>query len=364
MANVPGLSAAAAKYGIPQSLAEALVRQESGGNANARSPVGAIGYTQLMPATAKSLGVDPNDPMQNLEGGFKYLKQQYDHFGDWSLALAAYNAGPGAVSKYGGIPPYQETQNYVKSIMSMAKAAGGILQQQGAAPPAPGRAPIAGLPTVAPGGTPPLPSSLQSILQNAAPSPLAVNLMAPLGGMASKAAQAAQAPIPLPMQPAATPDAAPGMSQPLPKPGDAYTVPTVPVAGATHGGTVPMIVGGDIKAKYPNLQVQSEVDWQHINPRLLGILQKQAEKYGGVIVITSGYRSLDHNQKIGGASGSNHTKGLAVDAFINGHPIGDVIPPEEWAKLGIRSGNTPGFFKGKPDPVHLDMTGIPVKGGK
>jgi hypothetical protein len=107
----------AKRYGINPDVFVALVRQESGGNAGARSGAGAIGLTQLMPATAKSLGVNADDPIQNLEGGAKYLKEQLDRFGDYRKALAAYNAGPGAVSKYGGVPPYAETQNYVKRIL-------------------------------------------------------------------------------------------------------------------------------------------------------------------------------------------------------------------------------------------------------
>lgn len=112
----------AAEWSVPSNIARAIIRQESGGNPKAVSKVGAAGVMQLMPATAKSLGVkDRFDPAQNIWGGMKYLAQQYKQFGDWGLALAAYNAGPGAVKKYKGIPPYKETQNYVKNIMAMAK---------------------------------------------------------------------------------------------------------------------------------------------------------------------------------------------------------------------------------------------------
>jgi hypothetical protein len=107
----------ARKHGVDPALARRLMHQESGGHKNATSPVGAMGVMQLMPDTAKSLGVtDPYDLHQNIEGGIRYLKQQLDAFGDVNLALAAYNAGPGAVKKYGGIPPYAETQNYVRRI--------------------------------------------------------------------------------------------------------------------------------------------------------------------------------------------------------------------------------------------------------
>lgn len=104
------------KYGIPSGLLGALVRAESGGNTRAQSGAGAIGLTQLMPGTAKSLGVNPHDPRQNLEGGAKYLSQQLKRFKSVPKALAAYNAGPGAVQKYGGVPPYKETQTYVNRL--------------------------------------------------------------------------------------------------------------------------------------------------------------------------------------------------------------------------------------------------------
>ncbi|MCV6586399.1 MAG: transglycosylase SLT domain-containing protein [Marinibacterium sp.] len=108
--------AAARKHGVPEDLFARLVQQESNWNPRAKSHKGAIGLAQLMPGTAKLLRVDPWDPKQNLEGGAKYLARQYREFGSWRLALAAYNAGPGAVKKHGGIPPYRETKNYVRKI--------------------------------------------------------------------------------------------------------------------------------------------------------------------------------------------------------------------------------------------------------
>ena len=109
---------AAQSAGIDPDLFLRLVQQESAFNPAAVSPVGAMGLAQLMPATAQELGVDPNDPIQNLQGGARYLRQQLDTFGgDPSLALAAYNAGAGNVRKYGGIPPFKETRNYVARIM-------------------------------------------------------------------------------------------------------------------------------------------------------------------------------------------------------------------------------------------------------
>jgi soluble lytic murein transglycosylase-like protein len=90
---------------------------ESGGNENVgTSSSGAIGLMQFMPDTAKGLGIDPTDPNQSIDGAAQYLSSLYKQFGDWKLAVAAYNAGEGNVRKYGGIPPFQETQNYVKKI--------------------------------------------------------------------------------------------------------------------------------------------------------------------------------------------------------------------------------------------------------
>lgn len=109
--------AAARKHNVPEDLFLRLVQQESGWNVGALSNKGATGLAQLMPGTASKLGVDINDPAQNLEGGARYLRQMFDMFGTWKLALAAYNAGPGAVEKHGGVPPFAETENYVSSIL-------------------------------------------------------------------------------------------------------------------------------------------------------------------------------------------------------------------------------------------------------
>ena len=108
-----------AKYGVDAKLIKALVKQESGFNPTAKSKAGALGLMQLMPSTAKGLGVkDPLDAKQNIEGGVKYVKSLLNRFdGNIILTLAAYNAGPNAVKKYDGVPPYKETQNYVKSVL-------------------------------------------------------------------------------------------------------------------------------------------------------------------------------------------------------------------------------------------------------
>ncbi|MCB1336635.1 MAG: lytic transglycosylase domain-containing protein [Maritimibacter sp.] len=109
--------AAAAKHGVPEDLFLRLVQQESGWDPTAVSHAGALGLAQLMPDTAALLGVDPKDPLANLDGGARYLALQYKRFKSWKLALAAYNAGPEAVVEHDGVPPYAETEGYVKAIL-------------------------------------------------------------------------------------------------------------------------------------------------------------------------------------------------------------------------------------------------------
>lgn len=118
---VPMINRAAEKHGIDPAVLKAVINTESGFRQSATSRVGAIGLMQLMPGTARALGVDPYDAEQNIDGGAKYLKQQMDKFGSIDLALAAYNAGPGSVIRYGGVPPYSETQRYVQNVMKSAE---------------------------------------------------------------------------------------------------------------------------------------------------------------------------------------------------------------------------------------------------
>jgi membrane-bound lytic murein transglycosylase B len=108
------------EYGVDPDLARAVLRHESGGDPKAVSSAGAIGLMQLMPATARGLGVNPNNPIRNLEGGIKYLAQLSDKYnGDYTRTLAAYNAGSGRVDAYGGIPPFPETERYVKNVLAL-----------------------------------------------------------------------------------------------------------------------------------------------------------------------------------------------------------------------------------------------------
>jgi hypothetical protein len=132
MANYRGYARRVARQnGIPVRLFMSLISHESGWNPNAVSPAGAIGLGQLMPGTAQGLGVNPHNPRQNLRGAAKYLRSQYDSFGSWRLALAGYNAGGGAVKQYGGIPPFPETEAYVRNVLADA---GGVKGLGGAGP--------------------------------------------------------------------------------------------------------------------------------------------------------------------------------------------------------------------------------------
>lgn len=145
--------------------------------------------------------------------------------------------------------------------------------------------------------------------------------------------------------------AAPGESNAMPDPGTLM----MKVAGTTHGGAVPMVKGGKIHDFYPNIRAMSHVAWRQVNPRLMESLQKLGEKHQFTVVLQSGYRDHGHNAAINGHPTSTHKRGVAVDAFVAGHPLGEVVGPDELHKLGITVGGPNG------DPSHVELAGIPVK---
>jgi len=118
------IAQAASRYGLDPAILHGLIQQESGFNPNSQSSAGAAGLTQLMPGTASSMGVaNPLNPTESIEGGARYLSQMMSQFGgNVTDALAAYNAGPGAVQQYGGVPPYAETQSYVSKVLGYAES--------------------------------------------------------------------------------------------------------------------------------------------------------------------------------------------------------------------------------------------------
>lgn len=129
------------------------------------------------------------------------------------------------------------------------------------------------------------------------------------------------------------------------------------MAWSQPNGTQAMTPGG--QSPYPNLRFAAHTDWKHVNPALLQSLQRVAKSQGVTVDVISGYRSNPYSAANGGFAGDPHTKGLAVDAYVDGKPIGDVIAPSVWAAAGVRSGNAPGFYKGKTDSEHLDLVGEP-----
>ena len=159
----------AQQYGIPIEIARRLINAESAGKPQAVSPKGAMGLAQLMPGTAKEMGVtDPFNPEQNIRGGMEYLAQQYRKFGSWPLALAAYNAGPKRVAQAGGIPNIPETQNYVAKITSGLPDFGGL-------PAVGGQIPAPQMPNR-------VPANIAQPAQGAQPTMDLQQLMAQLGG--------------------------------------------------------------------------------------------------------------------------------------------------------------------------------------
>jgi len=131
---------------------------------------------------------------------------------------------------------------------------------------------------------------------------------------------------------------------------------TTPPSTDGKGGMGPIRPPKGGKADYSNISFDPNVDWQHVNPSLLDRINQVAAAHGVTVTINSGYRSNAKSRAVGGFPGDPHTKGLAVDAYVNGKPIGQVIPASVWAKFGITSGDVPNFYNGAPDPEHLQLS--------
>jgi hypothetical protein len=309
---------AAATNGVPEQIFMSLVQHESGWQPQIVSPAGARGLTQLMPGTASSLGVsDAFDPVQNLNGGARYLKQQYDRFGDWRLALAAYNAGPGAVEKYGGVPPYRETRHYVQNIMAgytPASATTPARQQQSAQtgplsyrsrsplppPPAPPFDPFANRRSTAL-------DLLGGIARTGHVSPLEM-----LGGFtnASSADRSAAAEFARSQQ-----QAPPLAGEPVPSPAG----PSVP-SSAPAGNVSKWVV------KAPGADRGGAVT----SPSVLQFVGKIGQQEGRPLTITTG---TNHNQYVAGTRRqSQHWTGRAADIAFGGGSPGD--PDPQLTRLG------------------------------
>lgn len=294
------IASAARKYGIPASLLQTQMRFESGGNAGIVSPAGAIGLMQLMPGTAQRLGVDPWDPAQNIDGGAKYLREQYDRFGSWELALAAYNAGPGAVAKYGGIPPYAETQRYVHGILTAAKMpASKTSTSTGLGSPST---------TTVPAAAPDLSSvGLENLATGADPLQSLENLGAFVHANGGQHTIESATPL--------------------------------PASTGVHSGPV----------KFTGVSLKGT------NATFARNVSLAAAAVGATAIrLISARRTPATNP---GVADSNHLFGHAFDgeALINGRwvPLGVALKPVA-SRFGLRSGDVPGFYKGGPDVSHVD----------
>jgi len=279
---------AAREAGVPIPVFTRLVRQESGGNPNALSGAGAIGYTQLMPGTAAGLGVDPHDPWQNMLGGARYLRQQLDKFGRVDLALAAYNAGPGAVEKYGGVPPFSQTQNYVKAITSglNSRSLGGALAQ-----PSPGQS----LPTTT--------TDARATPMTGVADPLVQFALSHLGDLKQDPSQSLNDLV----------AAVAAGQQPQPQ-ADTPSVVDQPTVTPTAGNPA-----ADGWQKYVNLADNANRAGVSINPGVLQYVGQIGEGLGHALTIGTG---TNHNQFVVGTNReSAHWTGNAADIPASGDQL-------------------------------------------
>jgi hypothetical protein len=308
---------------IPVPLFLALIGRESGWNPNARSPAGAIGLGQLMPATARGLGVnDPANPEENLAGAARYLAQQLAAFHTPALALAAYNAGPGAVHQYHGVPPFPETQAYVRNVLGDAQQLGG------SAPPPVQRQAQPGAPaaTPSPAGTPA--PGAQQILAAAL---LKASRSGQYGGFFNTLASLRQQPPQQAPTAPLTPVGPTRQPQPQPRPVPQQTAPQGPAP------RLPALV-----------HIQSDSTVTGVDKHLLRAVGELATYLGKPITITSGYRSYAEQEALyqrylaGGniaakPGQSNHERGEALDLTVNGVPIALAVPASVLARFGLHN---------------------------
>lgn len=303
--------------GVPVDLFQKMIQAESNFNPNAVSPAGAIGLGQLMPGTAQGLGVDPHNPQQNLTGAATYLKNMFDQFHDWKLALAAYNAGPGAVQKYGGVPPYQETQNYVNRIT------GGTA------------------PTTAPSVSAPNTMAMPTFTDPTVAQP--TMMPDPLKALVGQIAAGEQF-NPLKALTQATPQ------QTYSPPDSTFDIASmVPQDPSTTIGDMRM---SDGDASMKGLTVKPGATIKGVNGDLLSAVSKLAQHLGVTIEVTSGYRDSKEQamlykryvdsgfniSKIAAKPGtSNHEFGRAMDLYINGKPISQVVSAKVLAQFGLHT---------------------------
>lgn len=228
---------------VPASLIRAVIQQESGGDPEAGSPAGAQGLMQLMPGTARGLGVrNVHNPRQNVLGGARYLAAQLERFGSVPLALSAYNSGPGGAEARGAIEQLPETQAYVRNVQALEKGFR-ALDQGG---PVRGFADLPQMPGIAGAAGPPMPpredpraraiaalNAASTTIEQARPSQTSLEILSRLGGTAGRVQKASMAPIalPHPRQPKG-----PAYQQAMQIPGAVDSVPELPVGGKTIGG--------------------------------------------------------------------------------------------------------------------------------
>lgn len=328
---------AAQRYGIDPQIFLRQIKQESGFNPNARSSAGAEGIAQFMPSTAAGMGINPMDPRQALFGAAKLDAGNLKKFGSWQEALAAYNAGGGHANEWNN-PSFAggQTYRYVRDILG-GKNVSGTTGTSSTSPNAPGQpVPLPGPPQI-----PQLQQQLAAMLLSSTQGPngtIAINS----DPLASSQNLLALAEMRKQLQ------AAQQIYGPAPTMGSTTTVASPAQAGGPAVSNVPA-------SAYSHIQFDPGVDWQHVNPKLLQTINQVAQQYGVTATINSGYRSNTHSASVGGFAGDPHTRGIAVDAYVGGKPIGAVIPASVWKRYGVMSGDVPNFYNGQPDPEHLQL---------